>query len=404
MQKSPLTTRPYWPAFAFVTSLFMLWGIAISMSDVLNRYFQKILNVSKAESGLVQFSVFGAYGVMAIPAAMFMHRYGYKRGVLLGLILYSIGSFMFIPAANATSFGMFRLALFVLACGLATLETVAHPFSAALGNPESGEQRINFSQTFNALGTIIGPLLGGAFILSYTPVGNALTDLGPVKTMYIAIGLAVGAIALAFSFVKIPPLNDVHGQNAGADEGSLTDLFKKRHYRWAVAAQFCNVAAQGATWGFFINYMTQYANVSDEQAAYWFSASMVGMLAGRIVGTYLMTFIAPNRLLVYYTLGIIVAATLTALNLGLVSQVALVSMNFFMSIMFPTIFGLGLRGLGDMTQRGASFITMGVVGGAIFPVIMGWVADQYDMATAYYTPLICYVVILLFGWKYYKEV
>jgi len=403
MSKVPLTTRQYIPTYAFVTSLFLLWGVAISMSDALNRYFQKVLHVSLADSGLVQFSIFGAYGVMGIPAAMFMHRYGYKKGVLMGLVLYALGAFLFVPAADGASFGMFRFALFILACGLATLETVAHPFSAALGDTRTSEQRINFSQAWNAVGAIIGPIIGGYFILRLTPIGDAVKDLQPVKMVYIGIGLLILAVAAAFATIKVPPLNDVHAaaeNKGGADKWG--DLFKKRHYNWAVASQFANVAAQGGTWAFFINYLHHYAGISDESAAYWFSASMVCMLVGRILGTYLMTFFPANRLLTFYTIGIIIATTLTALNLGLVSQIALVSMNFFMSIMFPTIFGLGLRTLGPLTQKGSSFITMGVLGGAIFPYFMGKVADQVSIAAAYFLPLLCYTVILLFALKYYK--
>ena len=202
MEHIPLTERKYVTTFTFVTSLFLLWGIAISMGDVLNRHFQKVLGVTLSQSGLVQFSIFGAYFVMGIPAGIFMNRYGYKNGVLFGPCLYAIGAFLFIPAAGAESFGFFRIALFVLACGLATLETVAHPFSAALGDERRSEQRINFSQTFNAIGAIIGPLLGGFFILSEVNTGHTQTDLVSVKILYAAIGTIVLAIAGAFWFDK----------------------------------------------------------------------------------------------------------------------------------------------------------------------------------------------------------
>src|SRR5688572_6155079 len=198
MEHIPLTERKYLPTYIFVTSLFLLWGVAISMGDVLNRHFQKVLGVTLAESGLVQFSIFGAYGIMAIPAGLFMNRFGYKNGSLLGLCLYAVGAFMFIPAAGAESFGFFRFALFVLACGLATLETVAHPFSASLGDERKSEQRINLSQTFNAVGTIIGPLLGGFFILADKLTGNTQEDLVSVKVLYACIGAVVLLIAISF--------------------------------------------------------------------------------------------------------------------------------------------------------------------------------------------------------------
>ena len=200
---APFTQKKYIVTLIFVTSLFMLWGIAITMGDVLNRHFQNVLHVSKAESGLVQFSIFGAYAVMGIPAGLFMKRYGYKNGVLLGLGLYAIGAFLFVPAANAESFGFFRGALFILACGLATLETVAHPFVAGLGDQRTSDQRINFAQSFNGLGAVIGPLIGGYFILRGGQEHS--NDLESVKTLYVGIGAVILSIAVAFSFVKSAP-------------------------------------------------------------------------------------------------------------------------------------------------------------------------------------------------------
>lgn len=379
----------------------MLWGIAISMGDVLNRHFQKVLGVTLAQSGLVQFSIFGAYAVMGIPAGIFMNRFGYKNGALFGLCLYAIGAFLFIPAAGAESFGFFRLALFVLACGLATLETVAHPFTAALGDERRSEQRINFSQTFNAIGTIIGPLLGGFFILSEVVTGDTQTDLSSVKILYAAIGAVVLSIAVAFWFVKVPALHE-HSTSSGNDR-SYRELFQYGHFRWAVLAQFFNVAAQGGTWAFFINYAVRYMpGMTDQSAAYYFSLSMVMMLAGRIIGTYLMTFVAPNKLLTIYTTGSILFCLLIWQKWGWVSFASLIGLQFTFSIMFPTIFGLGLKNLHDLKEKASSFIVMGVVGGALFPPLMGLAADKFDVATAYLLPIICYVVILLFAVKFYK--
>lgn len=399
MEKIALTERKYLATFIFVTSLFMLWGIAISMGDVLNRHFQKVLSVSLAESGLVQFSIFGAYAVMGIPAGILMKRFGYKNGVLFGLSLYAIGAFLFIPAAGAESFGFFRLALFVLACGLATLETVAHPFTAALGDERKSEQRINFSQTFNAIGTIIGPTLGGYFILSEVLTGNTQADLSSVKMLYAAIGAVVLAIAVAFWFVKVPVLTEA--VSSTGKERSYRDLFRYRHFRWAVVAQFFNVAAQGGTWAFFINYAVRYMpGMTDERAAYYFSFSMVMMLAGRMIGTYLMNFIAPNKLLAIYTSGSIVFCLLIWQKWGWVSFASLIGLQFTFSIMFPTIFGLGLKNLHDLKEKASSFIVMGVVGGALFPPLMGLVADRFDVATAYLMPIICYTTILIFALRF----
>lgn len=402
-EKAPFTEKKYIVTLIFVVSLFMLWGIAITMGDILNRHFQNVLNVSKAESGLVQFSIFGAYAVMGIPAGLFMKRFGYKNGVLLGLCLYSIGAFLFIPAANAEAFGFFRIALFVLACGLATLETVAHPFVAALGDQRTSDQRINFAQSFNGLGAVVGPLIGGAFILT----GDAAMskDLTSVKTLYIIIGAVIGLIALAFSFVKVPDLQDPHATQTTTEGGVQTQkkLFQNRHFIWAAIAQFFNVAAQGGTWAYFINYGVEKIGLQENIAAYYFSLSMLMMMLGRFVGTFLMRFIAPNKLLAAYALVNIFLCVVIAQSAGWVSFTALIVLNFFFSIMFPTIFSLGLKNLGENTQQASSYIVMGVVGGAIFPPIMGLIAN-IDVATAYYLPIICYAVIFLYGYKYYKVV
>jgi MFS transporter, FHS family, L-fucose permease len=400
--KPAFTESKYLVTLVFVTSLFMLWGIAITMGDVLNRHFQHVLHVSKAESGLVQFSIFGAYAVMGIPAGLFMKRFGYQKGVLLGLGLYAIGAFMFVPASDAESFGFFRVALFILACGLATLETVAHPFVASLGAQQTSDQRINFAQSFNGIGAALGPLLGGYFILRG---GQANSDnLESVKTMYVMIGSVITAIAVAFSFVKVPALQDPHAEvvaNADGSAASKKSLFQHKHFIWAAIAQFFNVAAQGGTWAFFINYGIEKVGLTAENASYFFSLSMMMMLAGRFIGTYAMRFVAPNMLLAGAALANIVLCIVIAQSAGWVSFTALIMLNFFLSIMFPTIFSLGLKGLGEHTQQASSYIVMGVVGGALFPPLMGMIADR-DIAASYYLPIICYLVIFLFGYKLYK--
>ena len=408
-KSAPFTEKKYLVTLVFVTSLFMLWGIAITMGDVLNRHFQNVLHVSKAESGLVQFSIFGAYAVMGIPAGLFMKRFGYKNGVLLGLGLYAIGAFLFVPAANAESFGFFRIALFVLACGLATLEAVAHPFVAGLGDQRTSDQRINFAQAFNGLGAVVGPLIGGYFILRAGQEHS--NDLASVKLLYQIIGSVILAIAIAFFFVKVPPVQDAHAIDAEAESYAVPtqpadlqapkSLFGHTHFTWAVITQLFNVAAQGGTWAFFINYGVEKMGFTAEKAAYYFALSMVMMMVGRFVGTYLMRFIAPNKMLAGFAVGSITMCLIITQSLGWPSFIALLMLNFFFSIMFPTIFSLGLKGLGPHTQQGSSFIVMGVVGGALFPPLMGQIADK-DVAAAYYLPIICYAVIFLFGAKFYK--
>ncbi|TCC88618.1 L-fucose:H+ symporter permease [Pedobacter frigiditerrae] len=406
--KPAFSEKKYTIILVFVTSLFMLWGVAITMGDVLNKHFQNVLGVTKSESGLVQFSIFGAYAVMGIPAGLFMKKYGYKNGVLLGLFLYAIGAFLFVPAADAESFAFFRFALFILACGLATLETVAHPFVASLGDQRTSDQRINFAQSFNGLGAVVGPLIGSYFILRGGQEHS--NDLYSVKMLYIIIGIIITAIAVAFAFVKVPKLTDPHVTDTDAyavapdlaDKLPAKTLFQHRHFTFAVMAQFFNVAAQGGTWAFFINYGHEKMGFTDETAGYYFALSMVMMMIGRFFGTYLMKFVPANRLLALFALGSITMCLIVAQSWGWPSFIALLMLNFFFSIMFPTIFSLGLKNLGPHTQKASSFIVMGVVGGAVFPPLMGLIAN-HDVAAAYYLPIICYLVIFLFGYKFYKS-
>jgi FHS family L-fucose permease-like MFS transporter len=405
--KVPFTEKRYVVTLAFVVSLFMLWGIAITLGDVLNRHFQQVLHISKSRSALVQFSLFGAYAVMGIPAGLFMKKFGYKNAVILGLMLYATGAFLFVPAANAASFGFFRLALFVLACGLATLETVAHPFVAVLGAQDSSSQRLNFAQGFNGLGGVLGSSLGGYFILRAVHS----QDLESVKVLYTTIGTLLLSIAAAFFFLKVPSLNETY--NVKADSESLAvaanpetfihskRLFKYTHFKWAIAAQFFNVAAQAGTWAFFINYGVEKMGLTPERAAYFFSFSMILKMGGRFAGAYLMRFIEPNKLLGLFALGNILMCLLIAQSFGWPSFVALIMLNFFFSIMFPTIYSLGLKDLGPHKQQASSFIVLGVAGGAIFPSLMGLIAN-HNIAAAYYLPIICYAFIFLFAVKLSK--
>ncbi|HEY3401760.1 MAG TPA: L-fucose:H+ symporter permease [Ohtaekwangia sp.] len=405
--KVPLLDKKYAVVFIFVTSLFMFWGIAITMADSLNKHFQSVLSLSKTQSAFVQFAIFGAYGVMGIPAGLFMKRFGYKSGVLLGLSLFATGAFLFVPAANLSSFTFFGLALFILGCGLSTLETVAHPFVGSLGDQRTSDQRINFAQAFNAVGAMIGPALGGYFLFANHVEGS--TDLTSVKMLYLAIGTVIATIAVTFSFVKVPPILYNTASHSSDDVASVNvdtapdkSLFSHRHFVWAAIAQFFNVAAQSGTWAFFINYGHDMMGFTELKAANFMVLFMGMMLAGRFIGTFLMRVIAPNKLLAIYAFANILMCIVVAQNLGWPSYIALLLINFFFSIMFPTIFSLGLKNLGSRTQQAASFISMGVVGGAFFPFLMGYVADHYGVAPAYYTPIICYLVIFFFGYRFYK--
>ena len=404
-QKVHFTEKKYLLTLVFVISLFMLWGISITMGDILNRHFQSVLHISKSKSALVQFSMFGAYAVMGIPAGLFMKRFGYKNGVLLGLLLYSFGAFLFIPAANAESFTFFRIALFILACGLATLETVAHPFVSVLGKQASSDRRMNFAQGFNGLGGIIGSMAGGYFILRAGQEHS--NDLYSVKIMYMVIGILILAVALTFFFIKIPPLPEpylVKTNPQAIDNKHLIPaktLFQHKHFIWAIVAQFCCVATQGGTWAFFINYGVEEVGLTSERAAYYFGLSMVMKMIGRFLGSFLMKYISPNKLLASFTVGSISMCLIIAQRFGWASFIALIMLNFFFSIMFPTIFSLGLKDLGIHKQQASSYIVMGVVGGAVFPPLMGLIAN-HNVAAAYYLPIICYAYIFFFAIKLSK--
>jgi len=410
MNSAKFTEKKYVIVLAFVTSLFFFWAIALTMGDVLNKHFQNVLHISKSKSGLVQLSIFGAYALMGIPAGYFMKRFGYKMGVILGLVLFAGGCFLFVPAANHASFDFFRIALFILALGMATLETVAHPFVAALGNEKTSDQRVNFAQSFNGLGAIVGPLLGGVFIF-----GGAGDDhsLDSVKSLYTCIGIVILLLAVTFSLIKVPNLKGPHaeeaelldhaaGNDAGASESNPdAPLWKQRHFIWAVIAQFFNIAAQGGTWAFFINYGVEKMHLQETQASYYFSLSMAMMMIGRFIGTFLMRYIAPNKLLAIFTACNIVLCLVISQSFGWVSFVSLIMLNLFLSVMYPTIFSLGLKRLGNKVQQASSFLVMAMFGGAVFPPLMGHIAET-DVAHAYLLPIICYVIIILFALKYYR--
>ncbi|GEN74616.1 L-fucose:H+ symporter permease [Chryseobacterium hagamense] len=410
MESAKFTEKKYLVVLAFVTSLFFFWAIALTMGDVLNKHFQNVLHISKSESGLVQLSIFGAYALMGIPAGLFMKKFGYKMGVILGLTLFAAGCFLFVPAANTASFNLFRVALFILALGMATLETVAHPFVASLGDERTSDQRVNFAQSFNGLGAIMGPLLGGFFIFSGTGGDQSLDS---VKTLYTCIGMVVVVLVIIFSFIKVPDLKDPHAEETeilehatGEDHhhdqvNTSAPLWKQRHFVFAVIAQFFNIAAQGGTWAFFINYGVEKMHLQETQASYYFSLSMAMMMVGRFIGTFLMRYIAPNKVLTIFTACNIVLCLIISQSFGWVSFVSLILLNLFLSVMYPTIFSLGLKKLGGKVHQASSFLVMAMFGGAFFTPIMGKIAET-DVAHAYLLPIICYAIIILFAVKFYR--
>ena len=391
--------------FMLVTSLFFLWGFAHGCLDVLNKHFQELLHMSKAKSAFVQFVFYGGYFLMAIPAGMLMQKFGYKKGIIFGLLLFATGAFLMLPATLIQTFGSFLFCLFIIACGLTCLETAANPYTTVLGPSESGARRINFSQSFNGLGWIAGPLVGGMLIFSVNGNSNKFAS---IALPYLLIGTLVLIVAFLFWRAKFPQIKEE--ENASKDraseaEGKLKDLLKHPHFVFAVLAQFLYVAAQTGVNSFFINYVTEeIPSLTNQQAAQILGFGGMGLFwLGRFTGsTIFMRIIRPNRLLAFFAAMNVMTMALVVAGLGWVSVVALFSTYFFMSVMFPTIFALGIDGLGPLTKKGSSILVMSIAGGAIIPMLMGWIADVSTMAIGFIIPLCCFGYIVFFGLKGFK--
>lgn len=394
--------KSYILPFVLITSLFLLWGFAHGLLDVLNKHFQGAFTMTKAESGLVQFSTYIAYFLMALPAGMFMKRYGYKKGIILGLLLFAGGAFAFIPAALLHSATPFLVALFVIACGLCILETAANPYSTVLGPAESGAQRLNLSQSFNGLGWILGPLVGGALIF-----GGAEDDPFALTKPYILVGSIVLLVAILFFFTRLPEIKtedetEMNAEAAGSAslQRPATSIWSHRQFVRAMIAQFCYCAAQTGIFSFFINYVTeldpQMTNIQASRILAF--GGMALFMIGRLSGSFTMKWMSPGKLLTWFALADAVCMALVVVSVGTVSLYALYLSFFFMSIMFPTIFALGLEGMGGHTKKASSYIVMGVAGGAFSPMLMGYIGAD-NMAVGFLVPLVAFLYILYFAIK-----
>ncbi|WP_277976041.1 L-fucose:H+ symporter permease [Pantoea endophytica] len=379
-------------AFMLITTLFFMWGVSYGLLDVLNKHFQETLNVTKAQSGLLQAAYFGAYFIVALPAGYFMQRHGYKAGILAGLSLYAIGALLFVPAAMVNDFSVFLFALFILACGLGCLETAANPYATVLGDPNGAERRLNLAQSFNGLGQFVGPMIGGSLFFTHT---NSDAAQESVKITYVVIACVVIAIALLFKRTALPDIRESasqHIQQPGAT------LWQQKHFVGGVIAQFFYVAAQVGVGAFFINYATeQWHGVTNQSAAYMLSVAMICFMLGRFFSTWLLGRVKPAAMLAAYALINIALCAVVMLGAGDVSVVALIAIFFFMSTMFPTIFAMGVKNLGESTKQASSFMIMAIVGGAIMPYFMGLISDHVSTAVAYSLPLLCFVVVLAYA-------
>ncbi|WP_407482084.1 L-fucose:H+ symporter permease [Elizabethkingia meningoseptica] len=405
--------RGYLFPLILVTSLFFFWGFVHNLDPVLIPHLRKAFQLTDLESSLVDFSIFIAYFLMAIPAGNVMRKYGYKSGIIFGLCLFALGAFLFIPAANTKMYIFFLGALFVIACGLAFLETAANPYVTILGPEETATRRLNFSQSFNGLAAFIAPIVGGKYILSEQTLTDAqLKALSPealdayitheaasVKGPYLILGIIIIIVMLLFVFTKLP---DIKHEDEG-DKSKISHAWRHKHLRWAVVAQFFYVGAQVCVLSFFIRFVVVSAGITEKNAAFYSGLAGLAFMLGRFVGTFFMKFIKPYKLLMIYAAVSMLLTLVAIVGKGTITIYALIGVAFFMSIMFPTIFSLGIADLGKDTKIASSLIVMSIVGGAILPLGLGYISDiTHNIQYGYIVPFICFIVVFIFGkygWK-----
>lgn len=392
--------KPYLVPLLLVTSLFFLWGLANILNSALIAHFQPVFEIKRAQALLIETAFYFGYFTIAIPAGLFMEKYDYKKGILLGLLLYAMGALLFIPAAKTLTFGFFLIALYIIASGLAFLETAANPYVTILGKAETSVQRLNFSQSFNGMALVVGPWIAGQFIFAgnegtLSTVAEKQTAAEAVIFPYTLIAGVVLFVALLFFLVKMPEPTKTTTLKFDIK------IFRHRHLTQAVIAQFFYVGAQAGIWGITLNYITELLPGLTMEAAsknYMIIGTFL-FVAGRFIGTWLMTMIKDYRLLTGYG---VVASLLCLVGVfagGETAVYAVLAINFFMSIMFPTIFALGVKDLGDDTKLGSSFIIMAIVGGAIVPPIMGLMADNLGIQQSFFLPFVCFLFVIYYGWK-----
>lgn len=401
--------------FILVTSLFFFWGFVHNLDPILIPHLRKAFNLSDLQSSLIDSSVFIAYFVMALPAGYIMRKYGYKSGIMIGLVLFGIGSILFVPAANSLQYIYFLGALFVIACGLTFLETAANPYVTILGPAETATKRLNFSQSFNGLAAFIAPTVIGPMILSGKNLSKVeidamapaqlhaylLEEAASVKMPYLILGLIILTVAVIFYFTNMPDVKDEDVE--GSEGASFGGALKSMKLRWGILAQFFYVGAQVCVGSFFIKMATTTAGLEEASAAKYLGFFGLAFMLGRFAGTFLMQYIEPRKLLITYAIINILLSLLAITGTGMIVVYTLIAMAFFMSIMFPTIFSMGIDGLGHNTKIGSSLIVMAIVGGALLPPVLGLISDiTGNIQYGYTVPLTCFSVILLFAFNGHK--
>jgi MFS transporter, FHS family, L-fucose permease len=410
-QPAPLFPSGHLVPFVLVTFLFFLWGIPNNLTDVLIRQFMKSFAISRFEAALVQSAQFTGYFIMAMPAAFFMRKFGYKYGFVVGLLLFGLGTFLFWPAAIVARYWFFLLALLIIGSGLSFLETASNPFIAQLGDPASSERRLNFSQAFNPIGSITGVLIGTVFIFSGVELTPRQIDGMKAQHLYTAYlhsemlrvvkpYLALGALAILWALLilrtSFPAIQSEHEESG--DHRHFRELFRFPHFWMAVVAQFLYVGAQVGTWSYFIQYVQEFTHEPEKAAGFLLTGTLVAFGVGRFSTAYLMRFVAPYKLLGVYAVANVALVAFGVFHPGWAGLWAILLTSFFMSLMFPTIFALGLKGLGPNTKIGGSLLVMAIVGGALVPPLMGKIADaRHSMAPAYLVPLAAYVAIAVYA-------
>ena len=394
---SRLVAREYVIPFILITSLFFLWGGARAILDVLNKHYQLILDVSKTRSALMQAVVYLAYFLGALPAGLLIRRLGTRTGVITGLLLFAVGTFLFLPAVGIGTFELILLPLFVIGCGLVLLETAANPYVTLLGSPATSAGRLNISQSFNGLGCMMGALLGGLFFFGSGSTGEGASPTS-VMVPYSILAVIMLVVAACFAFIKLPEviLEEPHREEGTADGGGRRLGFA---FFFGFAALICYEISEISINTFFINFMTDDGFMTPTQATV--ALSMGGLLlfmAGRVVGGLLMSRISTERIFLACAVGTVLMVLLAMLPLGVLSKMSLIVCYVFESIMFPTIFALSIRGLGGRdTETASSILMMSVVGGAIGPLAMGWVGDNCGMRAALGVPLATFAVVLAYA-------
>ena len=386
--------KKYLLPFVLVTSLFALWGLANNMTDTLLAAFRKIMQMSDTQTSFIQMAFYGAYFCVALPAALFIRKYSYKKGVILGLLLYAAGAILFLPAASTASYAFYLVAIYIMASGCSVLETTANPYIMSMGSPETATRRLNIAQSFNPIGSILGILVSKYFILQDI-------SLYSVSGTYAGLGVVLLAIMVVMLFARMPEGKDESKQ------ASLMNTFgrlaKNKKYIWGVVAQFFYVGAQIGVWSFTIRLVMKELGYVEAQAATVYLISIVGFCASRFVYTWLMKYVAPTKLLAAGSVLSALCALVVVLSGGWVAVMALVLISVFMSLMFPTIYGIALGSLntgtdnGD-TKIGASGLIMAILGGALITPLQGMVSDATgSINTSYVVPLGCFIVVLCYA-------